>query len=105
MRQDRAAVDVDLVRDGDVVAEDGDVLEARPLADAGVPADDRGLDPRVVLDFAALEDDAALEAHAVADDDVGADGDVGADAAVAADLGGGVDQDVAAVDVGRAGGG
>lgn len=104
MRQDRAAVDVDLVSDGDVVAEDGDVLKTRPLPDAGVPAHDRGLDPGVVLDLAALEDDTALETHTVADDDVRADGDVGADATVAADLGGGVDQHVAAVDVGRAGG-
>ncbi|KFY11986.1 hypothetical protein V492_04157 [Pseudogymnoascus sp. VKM F-4246] len=104
VRQDRAAIDVDLIGDRDVVSQDRDVLKTRPLAYAGVPSNDSGLDPGVVLDLAALEDDAALEADAVADDDVGADGDVGADAAVAADLGGGVDQHVAAVHVGRAGG-
>lgn len=97
VRQDRAAVDVDLVADGDIVAQHGDVLEAGPLADGAVPADDGGLDPGVVLDLAALEQHAALQAHAVADDDTGTDGDVWTDAAALADLGRRIDQDVAAV--------
>lgn len=105
VREDGSTVDVDLVADGDVVTEDGHVLETRPLADAAVPADDGRLDPGVVLDAAVLEDDATLETHTVADDDVGADGHVGTDAAVLANLGGGVDQDVAAVDERFGGGG
>jgi hypothetical protein len=56
----------------------------------------------VVLDLAALQDNTALEPHTVANNDVRADSDVGTDAAVASDLGGGVDQDVSAVDVGCA---
>lgn len=56
----------------------------------------------MVLDLATLQDDAALETHAVADDDVGADSDIWSDTAVAADLGGGINQDVTAVNVGCA---
>lgn len=102
--QDGAAVDVDFVPDGDVVAQHADVLEPGPLADGAVPADDGRLDPGVVLDLAAGQKHAALQPDAVADDDVGPDGDVGADAAVAANLGAGVDEDVAAVDPGGGGG-
>ena len=101
MGQDGTAVDVDLVANGDVVAGDGDVLEAGPAADGRVPADDSALDPGVVLDLDVGEQDAALQAHAVADGDIGADGDVGADAAALADGGRGVDHDVAAVHVVR----
>ena len=101
--QHAATVDVDLIANGHVVAEDRHVLETRPLADGAVPADDGALDPRVVLDLGALEEHAALEADTVTDDDAGADRDVGADTAVSADLGRGVDQDVAAVDVGLRG--
>ena len=96
--QNAAAVDVDLVSDGDVVAEDSDVLETRPAADGAVPANDGALNPGVVLDLGSGQEDAALEADAVAHDDVGSDGDVGSYPAVLADLGRGVDQDVAAVD-------
>ncbi|KAG5517902.1 hypothetical protein PMAC_000357 [Pneumocystis sp. 'macacae'] len=95
--EDGAAVDVDLVSDGYF---GGDVFEAGPLADSGVPADDGALDPCMVADLGALEDDASFETDAVADGAVGADNDVGADAAAAADLGRGMDDDVSAVDVG-----
>lgn len=99
VRQDAATVDVDLVRNGHIVAENGHVLQTSPLADGAVPADDGALDPRMVLDLGARQQDAALQAHAVADGDARPDGDIGSDAAVVADLGGGVDEDVAAVDV------
>lgn len=102
MREDAAAVDVDLVGDAHVVAQDRHVLEASPLADSAVPADDGALDPGVVLDLGAGQQDAALQANAVANDDAGADGDVGADAAVLANLSRGVDEDVPAVDAGFA---
>lgn len=103
MGQHAATVDVDLVADGHVVAEYGDVLETRPLADSALPADNGALDPGVVLDLGVLQQHAALQTDTITDDDAGADGHVGADAAVLADLGGGVDQDVAAVDVGLRG--
>lgn len=99
MREHTTTINVDLVADGDVVAEHRHVLEARPLADGAVPADDGALDPRVVLDPGTREERAPLQAHAVADHDALADDHVGADAAVLADLGGLVDHDVAAVDV------
>jgi len=54
----------------------------------------------VLLDLAVGQKHTPLQADAVADNDVGADGDVGTNLAVLANLGGGVDQDVAAVDVG-----
>jgi hypothetical protein len=98
--QDRAAVYVDLVANGHVVAQYRHVLEARPLADCAVPANNGRLDPCMVLDTAVLEDNASLETHTIADDDVGADGDIGADAAVLANLGGRVDQNIAAIDKG-----
>lgn len=105
VRQDAPSVDVDLVADGDVVAEHADVLQASPLAHGGVPADDGALHPRMVLDLGTGEDDTALQTHAVTDDGIGADGDIGTDSAVLADLGRGVDQDVAAMDVRKRGGG
>lgn len=39
------AVDVDFVSNGDVHAEDGDLLEASPSTDGGLPADDGGVNP------------------------------------------------------------
>jgi hypothetical protein len=95
--QNTTTVDVDLVANGDIVTENRDVLQASPLADRRVPADDGALDPGVVLDLATTENDTSLDPHAVADHDVGADGDVWTDAAVLADPGRGVHQDVAAV--------
>lgn len=104
VREDTPAVDVNLVANRHVVAEHCHVLEARPLADYAVPADNGALDPGVVLDLGAREEHAALQADAVADHHVGADGDVGAYSAVLADLGRGVDQHVAAVHKRRRGG-
>lgn len=105
VREDRAAVDVDLITNSHVVTQDGDVLKASPAADGAVPADDAGLDPGVVLDLAVSEQDASLETDAIANDDVGSDSHVGTNTAVLANLRGGVDEDVSAVDIGLAGGG
>lgn len=99
MRQDAASVDVYLITNGDIVAEDGDVLETSPLADGAVPANNGALDPGVILDLGATEENTALEPDAITDDDTGADGHIRTNAAALADLGGGVDQDVSAVNV------
>lgn len=53
--EDAATVDVDLVTNSDIVAENSDILQASPAADGAVPADDGGLDPGVVLDLGAAE--------------------------------------------------
>lgn len=97
--QNAATVDVDLVTDSDVVAKDGNVLEAGPAADCAVPADNGALDPGVIPDLGGPQQDAALQTDTVADNDVGANGHIGTYPAVLANLGSGVDQDVAAVDV------
>ena len=86
MWEDAASVNVDLIGNGNIVTENGDVLETCPLSDAGVPADNGGLDPGVVLDLAALEDNATLQAHAISDNDIWSNGDVWPDTAVAANL-------------------
>ena len=105
MGQNGTAVDVDFVANGDIVAEYSHVLETSPLANSAVPADNGRLDPGMVLDAAVLQQHTALETDTVTDDDVGADCDIGANAAVLANLGGGVDQDVSAVDEGFGRGG
>lgn len=97
--QNRATVNVDLVLDGDIVAENSDVFETSPLADGAVPADDGGLYPGVILYLGVLEQDAALQADTVTDDNVGADSDIGTDTAGMAYLGGWMDHDISAIDV------
>ena len=86
MRQYFPPVDVDLVLDDDVLAEDADVLHAHPLSHVAVPPDDAHIEPRVRLDPRALQHGAALDAHAVLHDHVGAQRHVGPDAAVGPDL-------------------
>jgi hypothetical protein len=86
MRQDGTAVDIDLVANGNIVTQHGDVLEASPLANGAVPADDGRLDPSVVLDAGVLEDHTSLETHAVTNNYVGANRDIGTNAAVFANL-------------------
>ena len=103
MRQHGAAVDIHLVRNAHVVPQHRHVLQARPLPDARVPSHDRALDPRVVLDLAVGQQHAPLQPDAVSNHHVRADGDVRPNAAILPDLGARVDQDVAAVDVGRRG--
>ena len=95
VRQDAAAVDVDLVTDCDIVAEDGHVLEARPFADDAVPAHNGLLNPSMVLDLGPLQEDALLQADTVPNDHVRPDSDMRPYLAVVADLGRGVDHYVA----------
>lgn len=97
--QDAATVDVDLVANGNIVTENSHVLETGPAADGAVPANNRRLDPCVVLDLGRGQKDASLQTNAIADDDVRTNGDIGTYSAVLSDLGGGVNQDVASVDV------
>lgn len=97
--EDAATVDVNLVANGNVVTENSYVLKTGPLADRAVPADNRALDPGMVLDFGSSEEDAALEPYAIANNDTGTNGDIRTDTAVFANLRGGVNQDVATVDV------
>lgn len=99
MGQDAATVDIDLVANGNIVTENSHVLETGPAADGAVPANNRRLDPCVVLDLGRGQKDASLQANTVADDDAGANGDIGTYSAVLSDLGGGVNQDVASVNV------
>lgn len=104
MRQDAASINIDFVANGNIVTENSHVLETGPAADGAVPANDRRLDPCVVLDLGRGQKDASLQTNTVTNDDVGANGDIGTYSAVLSDLGGGVNQDVASVNV-RFGGG
>lgn len=100
MGQNGATVDINLVADGNVVSEDSDILQTRPAANRAVPANNGGLDPSVVLDLAVLHHDAALKTDTVANDNVGTNNHIGTNTAVLADLGGGVNHDISAVNVG-----
>ena len=51
VRQHAGTVAVDLITDANVVSEDSHVLEAGPAADGRVPANNRALDPGVLLDL------------------------------------------------------
>lgn len=104
MRQNATTVDVDLVANGNIVTENSHVLQTGPAADGAVPANNRRLDPCVVLDLGGAQEHTSLQTNTVTDDDVWANGDVGAYSAVLSDLGRGVNQDVATVDVGLGGG-
>jgi hypothetical protein len=98
--QNGAAIDVDLVANGDIVTQYCDVLKPGPFADSAVPTDNSRLDPGVILDAAVLQNDTSLKTYAITDNDVGANGDVGANTAVFANLCGRVNQNVAAIDKG-----
>lgn len=87
MRQDAAAVDVDLITDRNVVTQDSHVLKARPLADGAVPTHDGLLNPSMVLDLGSLQKDALLQADAVPDHHVGPNSDMWSYLAVVANLG------------------
>lgn len=99
MGQNAAAVDVNLVANGNIVTENSDVLQASPLSDGAVPANNGALHPGVVLDLGSRQEGTPLQADTITNDTVGADDHVGTDAAVLTDLGTGVDHDVAAIDV------
>lgn len=103
MGEDAATVDVDLITNCDIVAENCHVLEASPSANGAVPADDGGLHPGVVLDLGATEQHTSLQADTVTDNDIRTDRDIGSDPAVLANLGRGVDHDISAVNVGLSG--
>lgn len=97
--QNGTTVDINFVTDGDIVTEHRDILQPSPLANRAVPADNGGLDPGVILDLASSKQDTALQSDAVANDDVGPNSDVRAYTTVLTDLSGGVDHDVAAIDI------
>lgn len=105
MGQNRAAIDIHLVSNGDIVTQDRDILQASPLANGAVPTDNSRLDPSMVLDLAVLQEHTALQTHAIADHNVGTNDYIRANATVLADLGRGINHDVAAVDVRLAVGG
>src|SRR4051812_37030473 len=98
MRQDRTAIDVDLISNRHVVAQHRHVLQSRPFTYRAVPADDRRLHPSVVLDFTTSQEHTSLQSNAIADYNVRADGHVGSNATVATDLRTGIDEHVAALD-------
>jgi hypothetical protein len=79
--EDDAAVAEDFVGDADVLTEHGHVLDAGPLADGAVPADDAAGDAGVLLDAHAAHDGAAREAHAGLDHAALPDGHVRPDQA------------------------
>lgn len=105
VRQNRSTINVNLIANRNIITKHSHVLETRPLAHGAVPADNRALDPSVVLDAAVLEQHTALEAHTVANDNIWADGNIGTDTAVLSYLGRLVDENVAAVNVGFRSGG
>lgn len=99
MRQDGTTVDIDFVRDGDIVTENSDILQTSPLAYGAVPADNGRLDPSVVLDFAVLQEYTALQTHTVTHHDVWSNSHVRPNAAVLANLGGRVHHNIASKNV------
>ncbi len=103
MGQDAAAIDIDLIADGNVVAENRHILKTGPLANDAIPAHDGALDPSMILHFGARQQHTALQADTVTHDNIRADGDVGSYSAVLAELGRRVDQHIAAVHVGQRG--
>lgn len=98
MREDRGTVDEELVLDRNVVAENSNVLNARPPSDGRVPADDGAHDPSVILDRRVRHDDASLESDTSTDLDARADDDVGSDERRRVDCRRRVNEDVATAD-------
>jgi len=103
VRKHTGAVAVDFVADGHVVAQDGDVLHARPPADSAVPADNCALHPSVLLDLAVLKQHGALQADTLTNLNIGSNDHVGSNLAVLANLCRRVDHDITTIDVGLAG--
>lgn len=99
MGEHTCAVAVDFVADGDIVAQYGDILHARPSADGAVPADDCALHPCVLLDLAVLKQHGALQAHTFANFNIRSNDHVGSNLAVLANLRRRVDHDVTTIDV------
>merc|ERR1712054_225469 len=101
--QHTGAIAVDLITNCHVVTQHGHVLQPCPPAYRAVPADDRALDPRVLLHLRALQQHTPLQPHTVANDHVRSDRDIRANLAVLANGRRGVDHDVAAVNIGLRG--
>lgn len=99
MGQDGTTVNIDFVRDGDIVTENSDILQARPLAYGAVPANNGRLDPSVVLDLAVLQEYTALQTHAVTHHDIRSNCYVRPNAAVLANLGGRVHHNIASENI------
>lgn len=95
MRQDRTAIDIYFVRNGDIVTQNSDIFQTSPLAYGAVPTDNGRLDPGVILDLAVLQEYTTLQTRAIANDNVWPDGHVGTNTAVVADFGGWVYHDIA----------
>ena len=66
-----------------------------------MPAHNRALDPRMVLDFTSLQQNTPLQPDAITHDHIRPNRHIRPDPAILADPGRGVDEDVAAVDIGR----
>ena len=98
-------VAVDLIANSHVFTQDGDILETCPSAYCAVPTDNCALHPCVLLDLAVLQQDGALQTHTLAHFNIGSNDHVGTDLAVLANLCRRVNHDIAAVNVGLAGGG
>mmetsp|Transcript_11324 Transcript_11324/g.29089 ORF Transcript_11324/g.29089 Transcript_11324/m.29089 type:complete len:322 (-) Transcript_11324:291-1256(-) len=94
MRQDDASVDIHLILEVHVLADNAAVLHTAPLADAAVPPHDAVEDLGEVLRLCARHEHAVPQAHTVANDAVLPDRDVRADEAAIADLHAGIDQHV-----------
>ena len=99
MGQHTATIDIDLVTDGDIIAEDSSVFQPCPSSDCAVPSDNGALDPGVLLDLDIGKNDTSLQTHTIANDDVGADCDIRANLAVLADARRWINEDVPAVNI------
>lgn len=99
MGQDGTTVDIDFVRDGDIVTENSDILQARPLAYGAVPSNNGRLDPSVVFDLTVLQEHTALQTHTVTHHNIRSNCYVRPNAAVLANLGGRVHHNIASENI------
>ena len=105
MRQDTAAIHINLIPNRHIIAQHAHVLQSRPFANGAIPAYNRTLHPGMIFDLAASQQDTSLQPHSVTHHDIWANGNVRTYAAVLPDLGRRVDEDVPAVDETFGGGG
>ncbi|KAH3663754.1 hypothetical protein OGAPHI_005156 [Ogataea philodendri] len=99
VRQDLTTVNVDFVLNGNILTQNSDTFKSGPFTDGGVPANNGGLHPSVILDLRVLENCGSLDSDTVSDDTVWSNNDVRTNLAALTDLGRLVDQDIATVDV------
>jgi len=95
--QNGSSINIDFVGNGNIITQYGDVLKASPSAYTAVPANNRALDPGMVLDFDVLQQNASLQTDTVTDNNTWADSDVWSNAAVLANLSCWMNQDIASV--------